>query len=159
MAGADAHRKSTWQGADPHARERRALQRGTARTRLAPRLPLYQGRRSRATRLALGFAVHANLKHRPLLSSGRGTRPGTQACLARMAGPLWLATGSERRRRSRARSGRTASAAKPLRTWLLHRQSVGALTGRAALPFMASALAISCEERPVGSTSTLLPMP
>jgi hypothetical protein len=43
------------------------------------------------------------------------------------------------------RSPRTRSirAAKPLLARLLHRQSVGTLTGRAAFPLMASALAIA----------------
>ena len=38
---------------------------------------------------------------------------------------------------------RSIRAAKPLLARLLHRQSVGALTGRAAFPLMASALAIA----------------
>jgi len=36
-------------------------------------------------------------------------------------------------------------AAKRLLARLVHRQSVGALTGRAAFPLMASALAIACQ--------------
>ena len=53
---------------------------------------------------------------------------------------------------SRARDRTTSiRAAKPLLARLLHRQSMGALTGRAAFPLMASALAIACQRAATAS--------
>jgi hypothetical protein len=91
-------------------------------------------------RVAAVLAADPELQRPPRLAADPRRKP-------RVPFPPTYLRHSRSASRSRSRRTKSLRAAKPLVARLLHRQSIGALTGRAAFPLMASALAIAWKER------------